>query len=270
MDFVNLGSLTVSRFILGSNPFSGFSHLSPEMDQVMRRYFTTSRIKGLLSEAEVLGVNTIIARTDIHVMRFLLEYWDEGGSLQWFAQTCPEIGDHPTCVSRAVKGGAKACHIHGGVMDFLYAQDRLDEIPPVIRMIRDHGLLAGIAAHNPKVIEWADNNLDVDYFMCSYYNSARRDERAEHVSGMEEWFVEEDRLAMTSLITKLSRPAIHYKVLAAGRNDPAEAFDIVAKTMRPGDMVCVGVFQRDLPQMLSQDIDLLHASLAQRQFAGIH
>ena len=98
MDYVNFGSLTVSRFILGSNPFSGFSHQSPEMDQVMRRYFTTARIKGLLSEAETLGVNTIIARTDIHVMRFLLEYWDEGGNLQWFAQTCPEIGDHPTCV----------------------------------------------------------------------------------------------------------------------------------------------------------------------------
>jgi hypothetical protein len=265
MDYVNLGNLTVSRFILGSNPFSGFSHQSPEMDQVMRRYFTTARIKGLLSEAEALGVNTIIARTDIHVMRFLLEYWDEGGGLQWFAQTCPEIGDHPTCVSRAVQGGARACHIHGGVMDFLYAQGRLAEIPPVIQMIRDHGLLAGIAAHNPKVIEWADTNLDVDYYMCSYYNSAHRDERAEHVSGMEEWFTGDDRLAMTSLIKKLSRPAIHYKVMAAGRNDPAEAFDVVARTMRSRDMVCVGIFQRDLPQMLSQDIDLLNEALLQHQ-----
>lgn len=269
MDYVSLGDLTVSRFILGSNPFSGFSHQSPEMDQVMRRYFNTARIKQLLSQAEDLGVNTLIARTDHHVMRFLLEYWDEGGSLQWFAQTCPEVGDHPTCVSRAVAGGAKACHVHGGVMDFLYAQGRLDEIPPVIRMIRDQGLLAGIAAHNPKVIEWAESYLDVDYYMCSYYNSAHRDERAEHVSGMEEWFVDDDRMAMTSLIKKLSRPAIHYKVLAAGRNDPAEAFDIVAQTMRPVDMVCVGVFQRDLPQMLQQDVDLLYAALAHHQLAGI-
>lgn len=267
MDYVNLGNLNVSRFILGSNPFSGFSHLSPEMDQVMRRYFTSERIKQLLYEAEGFGVNTLIARTDHHVMRLLLEYWDEGGRLQWFAQTCPEIGDHPTCIARAVQGGAKACHLHGGVMDFSYAQGRLDEIPPVIQMIRDHGLQAGIAAHNPKVIEWAENYLDVDYYMCSYYNSAHRDERAEHVSGMEEWFIEQDRQAMTSLIKKLSRPAIHYKVLAASRNDPAEAFDVVAQTMRPMDMVCVGVFHRDFPQMLQQDIDLLYTALAQHQFA---
>lgn len=270
MDYLNLGSLNVSRFILGSNPFSGFSHLSPEMDQVMRRFFTSARIKQLLYTAEDLGVNTIIARTDFHIMRLLLEYWDEGGRLQWFAQTCPEVGDHPICITRAVQGGAKACHLHGGVMDFLYAQKRLDEIPPAIQMIRDHGLLAGIAAHNPKVIEWAEDHLDVDYYMCSYYNSAHRDERAEHVSGMEEWFIEEDRQAMTGVIKKLSRPAIHYKVLAAGRNTPAEAFDVVAQTMRPNDMVCVGIFHRDFPEMLRQDIDLLHTALAQHQLVGSH
>jgi hypothetical protein len=265
MDYINLGNLKVSRFILGSNPFSGFSHQSPDMDQEMRRYFTSARIKQLLYEAESLGVNTLIARTDHHVMRMLLEYWDEGGRLQWFAQTCPEVGDHPTCISRAVQGGARACHLHGGVMDFMYAQNRLDEIPPVIQMIRDHGLLAGIAAHNPKVIEWAENHLDVDYYMCSYYNAAHRDERAEHVSGMEEWWLDEDRQAMTQLIKTLSRPAIHYKILAAGRNDPAEAFNVVAETMRPMDMVCVGIFHRDQPTILRQDIDFLFEALNRRE-----
>jgi hypothetical protein len=264
MDYVSLNGLNVSRFILGSNPFSGFSHQSPEMDQVMRRFFSTARIKSLLFQAEELGVNTLIARTDIHVMRFLLEYWDEGGQIQWFAQTCPEVGDHKTCISRAISGGAKACHIHGGVMDFLYAQGRLDEIPPAIQRIREHGLAAGIAAHNPKVIEWAESNLDVDYYMCSYYNAAHRDERAEHVSGMEEWFIEDDRAAMTNLIKQLSRPAIHYKVLAAGRNDPQEAFEVVAQTMRPADMVCVGIFHRDDDQILEQDINLLYNALEKR------
>ncbi len=262
MQYVTLGNLHVSRFILGSNPFSGFSHISPGMDMDMKRYFTTERIKATLRQAEALGVNTLIARTDHHVMRVLLEYWDEGSTLQWFAQTCPEVGDHRACVSRAVSGGAKACHIHGGVMDFLYAQGRLDEIPPVIQMIRDKGLLAGIAAHNPKVIEWADDHLDVDYYMCSYYNAAHRDQRAEHVPGMEEWFLDEDRQIMVELIQRLSRPAIHYKIMAAGRNAPADAFDVVARAMRPGDMVCVGIFTRDNPEILAQDVALLDRALA--------
>lgn len=264
MQYVTLAHLRVSRFILGSNPFSGFSHVSPAVDLEMKRYFTAETIKSTLRQAEALGVNTLIARTDHHILRLLLEYWDEGGTLQWFAQTCPEVGDHQTCISRAISGGAKACHIHGGVMDFLYAQDRLAEIPPVIQMIRENGLLAGIAAHNPAVIEWAEDNLDVDYYMCSYYNAAHRDQRAEHVPGMEEWFLDEDRRIMTTLIQRLSRPAIHYKVMAAGRNDPVEALDVATRAMRVEDMICVGIFGRDHPQMLAQDIELLDQAFSRK------
>ena len=265
MDSVSMQHLTVSRFILGSNPFSGFSHMDPAMDLAMKRYYTTARIKGLLFRAQALGVNTLIARTDNHVMRVLLEYWDEGGTLQWFAQTCPEIGDPLKCIEWAAASGAKACHLHGGWMDFIYAQGRLEEVPPAIDLIRERDMLAGVAAHNPQVIAWAEEHLDVDYYMCSYYNAAHRDQRAEHVSGMEEWFLEEDRKVMTALIQRLSRPAIHYKILAAGRNDPAEAFDVAARAMRPSDMVCVGVFDRDQAGMLQEDVDLLLEALARHK-----
>ncbi|MFC1461277.1 hypothetical protein ACFLQR_02010 [Verrucomicrobiota bacterium] len=251
----------MSRFIIGGNPFSGFSHQSIEKDLEMKRYFTTDRIKQTLKQAEGLGITTHMSRTDHHILRVLMEYRDQGGKIQWFAQTCPEVGNHETCVSRAAEGGAKACHIHGGLMDFLFAQHKLDEIPPVVRMIKDRAMLAGIAAHNPEVIRWAEDNLDVDFYMCCYYNPASRDEQAAHVSGMEEWFRTEDRDAMVKLIKTLSKPAIHYKVLAAGRNDPEQAFAFVAKHLRPQDAVCVGVFPKDNPGMLEQDLKLFETSL---------
>ena len=109
MQYIQLKHLIVSRFILGSNPFSGFSHQSPETDQDMRHFFTADRIKETLRQAESLGVNTLIARTDFHVMRVLMEYRDEGGGMQWFAQTCPEVGSHEVCILRAENYGAKAC-----------------------------------------------------------------------------------------------------------------------------------------------------------------
>ncbi len=261
MDCIRIANVRVSRFILGSNPFSGFSHQGSDMDLVMKRHYTTARIKQTIAAAEALGVNALIARTDYHVIRVLLEHWDEGGAIQWFAQTCPGVGDHAMCVNRAADGGAKACAIHGGVMDYLLAQGKTEEVPAVIEMIRQKGMLAGIAGHNPKVFVWAEEHLDVDYYMCCYYNAAHRDKRPEHVSGMKEWFLEEDRQIMTKLIQGLSRPVIHYKIMAAGRNQPAEAFACAAKAMRPTDAVCVGVFTRDVPDMLEQDIELLEKSL---------
>jgi hypothetical protein len=98
--------------------------------------------------------------------------------------------------------------------------------------------------------------------MCCYYNSNRRDERAEHVSGMEEWFLDEDRAIMTRLIQRLSKPVIHYKIMAAGRNDPTEAFAFAARAMRANDAVCVGVGPGDAPAMVREDVALLEKSLA--------
>jgi len=264
MDSVTIGSTNVTRFILGSNPFSGFSHQGATLDRDMRQYYTVETIKRTLHEAETVGINTLIARTDFHVIRMLEEYCNEGGVLQWFAQTCPEVGDHKMCVTRAARGGAKACHIHGGVMDHLLAQDALDEIPDVVAMIHDNGMLAGMAGHTPAVFEWAEaQHIDVDYYMCSYYNPIPRVANAEHVSGTAEQYLDEDRISMLDLIRRLSKPVIHYKVLAAGRNDPAQAFATVASHLRANDAVCVGVFTRDQPDMVRTDVQLFEAAVAQ-------
>jgi hypothetical protein len=261
MQYVHIKDVKVSRFILGSNPFSGFSHQGPEKDWVMRHFFTIQQIKATLREAESLGVNTVLARTDFHVMRMLMEYRDEGGGLQWFAQTCPEVGSHEACILRASTYGAKACHLHGGVMDHAYYNNQLDDVQPALDLIREKGMLAGIAGHNTQVFEWAEQHLDLDYYMCCYYNPERRDKFAVHDPNAKEVYLEEDRQAMTALIPQLSKPVIHYKIMAAGRNDPKEAFAFAASKLRENDAVCVGIYQQDKPGMLKEDVQLLEESL---------
>ena len=55
---------------------------------------------------------------------------------------------------------------------------------------------------------------------------------------------------------------IHYKILAGARNDPKEAFQYTASKMRDGDAVCVGIYTKDKPEMLAEDVRLLEESLA--------
>ena len=261
---IPLGPLSVSRLILGGNPFSGFSHQTPGRDREMRRYYTTARIKETLRHAEDLGVNTFLGRTDRHIRRVLLEYWDDGGAIQWFAQTCPEYGPPGNSVAGAASAGAAACYVHGGQMDFLLAQGRMQDVHDAVAQTREAGMAAGIAGHGPQVFAWAEENLDVDFYMCSYYNPSRRDEHPEHTPGTHERFAPTDREAMVDVIGHLSRPAIHYKVLAAGRNDPREAFGLVARHLRPCDAVCVGVYTRHHPQMLDEDLRMLESSLQEQ------
>jgi hypothetical protein len=254
---VELGSITVSRLIIGGNPFSGFSHQGLARDAEMVRYFTAERIKNTWKQAEELGVSTFIGRCDRHISRVLREYRDEGGTIQWVAQTCPEYGTLDRSLSNARLGEARAAFVHGGVMDNYLANDRLVESAAAVARIRDEGLVAGIAGHRPQIFEWAESNLDADFYMCSYYNSASRVESAEHIPGRTEWFKTEDRQIMVDLIRKLRRPVIHYKVMAAGRNDPEEALEFVARHLRAQDAVCTGIYPRDNPDMLVENIELL-------------
>ena len=260
---IKIADRIVSRLILGGNPFSGFSHQGIDRDKDMTDYYTVDKIKATLRDAEDIGVNTFLGRADRHIVRTLLEYRNEGGSIQWFAQTCPEMQSIGRSIEDAIGGGASAAYVHGGVMDFLLANDGLDDVPPAIKLIRDAGLPAGIAGHNPRVFEWAEEHLDVDFYMCSYYNAAHRDENAEHIHGRPEWFNPEDRDIMTSLIATLSKPVIHYKILAAGRNDPAEAFAFTARHLRSQDAVCVGIHTKDKPRMLREDAELFLRSIGE-------
>jgi hypothetical protein len=262
LETVMLGTLAVSRVILGGNPFSGFSHQNPTRDAEMRQYFTTARIKETLRQAEALGVNTLLARADRHIMRVLQEYWDEGGTIQWIAQTAPEYASMSANISQAIAVGARAVYLHGGQMDKQLAAQQMEEIPAAIAQIQAAGLPAGIAGHTPAVHRWAAANLPVDFHMCSYYNPSNRSIHAEHRPGETETFDHADRAAMTAVVPDLSRPVIHYKIFAAGRNDPREAFAVAVSHMRPQDAVCIGIFPRDNPHMLADNLQLFSQAVA--------
>ena len=48
---VSLGTLEVSRFIIGGNPFSGFSHQTPERSAEMKAWYTDDRVVETLFQA---------------------------------------------------------------------------------------------------------------------------------------------------------------------------------------------------------------------------
>ncbi len=65
-----------------------------------------------------------------------------------------------------------------------------------------------------------------------------------------------DREAATEAINRFDRPAVGYKVLAAGRNDPAEAFGYALRRIKPTDAVCVGMYPGRRPDMVAENARL--------------
>ncbi|MCM8810744.1 MAG: hypothetical protein NC917_03750 [Candidatus Omnitrophica bacterium] len=257
MKYINLKGIKISRFILGGNPFSGFSHQSKEMDIKMKKYFTTERIKSTLKNAEKNGINTFIGRADHFILRVLFEYKEGGGKIQWIAQTCPEIRTQELSIDMAVAGNPVGYYIHGGYTDYLFLNNKISSIIPLVEKIKSYGILSGIAGHIPEVFLWAEENIDVDFYMCSYYNPISRKEKPEKDSLQEEKFSDKDRDKMIEVIRKIKKPVIHYKIFAAGRKDPEESINFLSKNAKENDMVCIGIYDEEKRDMIEENIKLM-------------
>ena len=88
---IQLGQTPVTRLIVGGNPFSGNSHWSNERDWEMRDFFTYEKIKQTLFHCEECGINSMLLRGDMHIMRLIHEYRREGGRMHWIAMTGSEF-----------------------------------------------------------------------------------------------------------------------------------------------------------------------------------
>lgn len=252
---VALGPVTVSRLAIGGNAFSGFSHQGAARDREMRRYYTTARIKEALRKAEAAGITTLFARADNHVMRFLEEYWDEGGTIQWFAQSATEQEDYLRNIDTAASRGAKGMYLHGGVVDHFFARGETGHLARALERIRSRGMAAGLAAHNPRAHEWIRDHLEPDYQLCCYYDPSPRAENPHHVTSDHEQFDPAHRDEMARCIRTLKAPAVHYKVLAAGRTPVEDGFAYVARTLRPRDLVLVGFHLGDDENLIAKTVE---------------
>jgi hypothetical protein len=241
MRTVQFGDVQVTRFIIGGNPFSGFSHQSRERDKEMVHYYTGGRIKETLRKAEAAGINTFFGRTDRHVKRMLLEYWDEGGQIQWFGQTASELGDQVRAIRDAAAAGAVGVYVHGGVVDHWYTQGQYD-------------MLEAALGHMPEAHAWIRDNLEPDFQMCSYYNPSPRGDAPHHVAGTRERWDAADRAAMTSLIQTIPWPVVHYKIFGGGNLPIRAGFEFLAGQMRENDLTCVGHFLGDNPDMIAENV----------------
>jgi hypothetical protein len=254
MKTVSFGAIQVTRLVIGGNPFSGFSHQGRERDREMMGYYTVARIKKALRLAEEAGINTFFGRTDRHIRRMLMEYWDEGGTVQWFGQTASENGDQLATIRQAAAAGAKGVYVHGGIVDNWFAQGQLDLLRAALETMRECGVVAGFAGHNVEAHQWIRDHLQVDFQMCSYYDPSPRADNPHHQQGVTEKWDAAQRDRMAGLIDTIAWPVVHYKVFAGGNIPIEDGWSFMAQHVRADDLVCVGHYLKENPNMIRENV----------------
>lgn len=252
MPTIRLGGLEVSRLLLGSNPFFGFAHKPGDVGSKMKEFYTEERIMAVLDEAAEHGITAVWTPCYDHWIALWNRYRERGGKLKiWIGQPDPAPEQMKAAITACAKNGGKAVCIQGERIDAEMRAGRFDVVRGWLEHIKSLGLPAGMGAHRPEThLEAEEQGLPTDFYHQCVYQP--------------ENYGADLREKALATIAKLAKPVVAYKVLAAGRIAPAEAFPYVLERLRPKDGICVGVFPKDKPNEVAEDSGLMRKLSARK------
>jgi len=251
---IKLGRHQVTRLIIGGNPIYGHSHFNKLFSQDMTAWHTPERVVALLKRCEQAGLNCWQNSYAERTLQDLDRYRDAGGKMHWLCLGKPDWDKHPERIADAAKRKPIGIAPHGALAERLHRGNKLNVLTDLLKRIRDRKVLVGLSAHNPALIELAEEKgWDVDYYMCCLYYLTRPRQEFKKLLGddlpLGEIYLPSDPPRMFKVIKAVKKPCLVYKVLAAGRRIGSKAevrqcFKTALDNIKPSDAVIVGMYQQ--------------------------
>jgi hypothetical protein len=256
---IKLGRHEVTRLIIGGNPIYGYSHFNRIFDKTMTAWHTPERVLELLRLCEARGINTWQNSYAERTLSDLDRYRAAGGKMNWLCLGKPDWDEHPERIEDAARRKPIGIAPHGSLAERLHRQRKLNVLTDLLKRIRDTGALVGLSAHNPAVIELAEEKgWDVDYYMCCLYYLTRPREEYQKLLGADlplgEIYLPSDPPRMLKVIQGARKPCLAYKILAAGRRVESptqvqQSFETAFANIKATDAVIVGMWQQHNDQV---------------------
>jgi len=251
----SVGGLSLSRMIIGTNWFLGFSHTSAAKDELINSSMDRKKVADILEVFLRSGVDTIMGLIQRPLMYEGIKEAQERTGKKLIVVSTPGLPVSPATPSKGFEQGevgrildeekrlgATFCMPHTSTTDCMVDRctREIRQMAPVCKMIRERGMIPGLSTHMPESIIYADETaLDVATYI-SLYNS---------LGFLMQ--VEVDWIA--HVIRNAKKPVMTIKPMAAGQLRPFQAFNFVWTTLRDIDMVTVGTLT---PREAQECIDL--------------
>ncbi|NSW51574.1 MAG: hypothetical protein HPY85_03605 [Anaerolineae bacterium] len=254
-----VGGVSVSRLIIGTNWFLGYSHTSKAKDNFIKSYQDRKRIAEIITTFFQYGVDTVMCPYSPLIADAVKDAQDRTGRKGILILT-PLYDVMPNgspfepaekVFDDCQKLGATFCFPHQAMTDVLI--DRLHrnfrDLDKYTRMIRDRGMIPGLSTHMPESVQIADEcGADVETYI-QIYNAAGFLMQVEV-----DWIMR--------VIHQAKKPVITIKPLAAGRLMPVVGLGYVWNTIREQDMVTIGTTTPDeAREVIELSLDFIHHRL---------
>ncbi len=266
---VKFGKHEITRMIVGSNPFYGYSHFNRILDQTMREWYTQDRRMEVLRQCERLGINTWQVHYNDEPVADIQRYKAEGGRMNIVLLADFELMKNPALLPEAAKLGVMGIGHHGNRTDERFRAGQKQLVKDFLKAVRDSGVMVGLSTHNPAVVDTVESEgWDIDYYQTCFYRVSRTAEeaRAEFKEApIAEIYMEKDPERMCKMIRQTKKPCLAFKLFGAGRTVNSRqqienAFRYAFANIKPTDPVIVGMFPRYSDQV-RENIDIVRKVL---------
>jgi hypothetical protein len=256
-----VAGVSLSRMIIGTNWLAGWSHTSPAADSmIIETHSSPKSIDPLLAAYMENGVDTIMAPFDLtpHIYESVKHTEDKFGKEIILVDT-PIINVSDSAEARhkaqeriklSREMGSKFCLLHHSSVEQLVDKNKqvINRLDDYTQMIRDEGLIPGLAAHMPEIIVYSDaNDYDVETYI-QIYNCAG-------------FLMQVEIETVSGIIHNAKKPVMTIKPMAAGRLSAYVGLSFSWATLRDCDMVTVGAFRE---AEVYEDIEISMAALEGR------
>ena len=250
---VKFGKHEITRLIIGSNPFYGYSHFNGTLDRFMREWYTQDRKMEVLRACESQGIGAWQLHYNDQPMADFKRYRAEGGKMQLILLADFELMKNPALLPEVAKLGPLGIAHHGNRTDERFRSGEKGKVRDFLKAVRDCGVMVGLSTHNPAVIDTVESeNWDIDYYQACFYRVSRTAEEARaefRESPLIEAYMERDPERMCRMIRQTKKPCLAFKLFGAGRTTGSpqqieRAFRFAYSNIKPGDAAIVGMFPR--------------------------
>jgi len=260
-----VGGVSLSRMIVGTNWFLGYSHATAAKDSFIREH--NRNPKSIADTLEVFfraGIDTVMGLIEHDPLYDGIREAEDRTGVKALLVSTPglptnhetpangfDLGEVERILDLQVERGATFCLPHQTVTDALVDRctREVRHMAPVCQMIRDRGMVPGLSTHMPEAIIYADETeLDVETYI-SIYNSMGFLMQVEV-----DW--------VANVIRKAKKPVMTIKPMASGQLRPFQGLTFVWNTIRDQDMVTVGTMT---PAEAQECIELSLSILERRE-----
>lgn len=259
-----VGGISVSRLIIGTNWFLGYTHCTDAKSRSTARLVTRAgSIADIIEAFAKRGVDTIMCPHTATCIPDAIREAEQRLGRQLVVVSTPSFtvtrrtpfdgfdwGEVDRVLDAEAAKGVRICMPHTSTTDVMVDKctREVRQMDVVCRKIRERGMVPGLSTHYPETVVYADESgLDVETYIQIF-----------NAMGFL-MHVEVDWIAQ--IIRNAKHPVMTIKPMAAGQIRPLQALTFVWNTIRDCDMVTVGTMA---PEEAEELVDLSLAILERR------